>query len=34
MHRLISLPSTDVCVKWGWDVKSKQVVVKIRITFS
>jgi len=26
MHRLISLPSTDVCVKWG--VKSKLVVAR------
>jgi hypothetical protein len=26
MHRLISLPSTDVCVKWGGGVKSKVVV--------
>ena len=26
MHRLISLTSTDVRVKWGWDVKSKLVV--------
>jgi hypothetical protein len=34
MHRLISLTSTDVRVKWGWDVKSKLVVAKIHITFS
>jgi hypothetical protein len=26
MHRLISLPSTDVCLKWGGGVKSKLVV--------
>jgi len=29
MHRLISLPSTDVCVKWGKGrVKSKLVVAR------